>query len=63
MLHSGSGATQITNFMSSLEIEGMHHTTMKLREYEVEPHISGVARQSCHDALAEERKQNRYLKY
>lgn len=46
MLHSGSGATQITNFMSSLEIEGMHHTTTKLRENEVERHISGVARQS-----------------
>ncbi|XP_062576921.1 uncharacterized protein LOC134267321 isoform X2 [Saccostrea cucullata] len=54
MLHSGSGHTQVTNFMSSIEIEGMHHRTMKARECEVEPHIQSVAQQSCSEALLEE---------
>lgn len=60
VLHSGSGHTQITNFMSALEIEGMHHCTMKSRETEVEPHIHSVAKQSCSNALTEEKERQRY---
>lgn len=67
MLHSGSGHTQVTNFMSSIEIEGMHHRTMKARECEVEPHIQSVAQQSCSEALLEEIQGNvsarRYMLY
>lgn len=54
MYHSGSGHTQITNFMSAIEVEGLHHKTMKKREKEVEHQISQVASQSCRDALTEE---------
>jgi hypothetical protein len=54
MMHSGSGHTQVENFMSALEIEGLHHTSMKKRELEVEPHIENVCRRSCSDAIHEE---------
>lgn len=54
MLHSGSGHTQVEKFMSTLEIQGLHHTSMKKRELEVEPHVENVCRSSCVDALGEE---------
>lgn len=54
MMHSGIAHTQMTAFMASLEIDGLHHTTMKKREKEVEPHIQSVAKESCRKALATE---------
>ncbi|XP_060598062.1 uncharacterized protein LOC132751871 [Ruditapes philippinarum] len=51
MMHSGSGHTQVENFMSALKIEGLHHTSMKKRELEVEPNIENVCRA---DAIHEE---------
>ena len=54
MLHSGLGHRQITSFMAAIEIEGLHHKSMKRREKEVEPHVLSVAKESCSDALANE---------
>lgn len=54
MMHSGSGHTQAENFMSTLAIQGLHHTSMKKRELEVEPHVENVSRRSCADAINEE---------
>jgi hypothetical protein len=54
MMHSGIAHTQMTGFMASLEIEGLHHTTTKKREKEVEPHLQSVAKESCRKALAYE---------
>lgn len=63
MIHSGTGHTQITNFMSTLEIKGLHHTTMKLRELEVESHVFDVAQQSCHDAIHAEIECQNIVRY
>jgi len=54
MLHSGSGHTQVENFMSALEVQGLHHVSMKKRELEVESHVEMITRRSCADAVNEE---------
>lgn len=64
MLHCGTGHSQLQNFMSTLEIQSPHHTSMKRREQEVEAHIESVRQKSCSDALNEEielqKKKERY---
>ena len=54
MLHSGSGTRQIQNFMSVMEIPGLHSKSMKNRENEVASHINDVAVETCTEALMEE---------
>ena len=54
MLHSGIGHTQMSNLMSTLEIRGLHHRSMKDREKEVSPHVKAVASGSCKEALIDE---------
>ena len=54
MMHSGTGHTQLQNYMATLEIQSPHPTAMKRREQEVEQHVEAVCRKSCTDALNEE---------
>lgn len=54
MLHSGIAFNQMSNFMSTLEIQGLHHKSMKKRECEVSRHIQSVAEDSCSQALEAE---------
>jgi hypothetical protein len=37
MMHSGIAHTQMTGFMASLEIEGLHHTTTKKEKKKSNP--------------------------
>ena len=54
MMHSGIAFNQMSNFMSTLEIQGLHHKSMKKRTNEVSPHIDSVAQGSCSQAIEEE---------
>ena len=40
--------------MSTLEVQGLHHKSMKKRECEVSKPIESVAQESCSQALHEE---------
>ncbi|KAL5012907.1 hypothetical protein ScPMuIL_011458 [Solemya velum] len=54
MFHTGMGHRQFTQLLSTLEIRGLHHTSMKTREIEISQHIHTVAQESCNDALRAE---------
>ena len=59
IMHSGIAQAQMKGFMATLEIEGLHHTTTKKREKEVEPHLQSVAKESCRKSLLGELEQQK----
>ena len=64
MYHAGIGQRHVSNFMAALEIQQLHHKSMKAREREISPAIQKVAEESCRKALQEERDlslQRRYV--
>jgi hypothetical protein len=54
MMHSGTAMRQVENFMSVMEIPGLHSSCMKARELELSSHINNVAKETCMNALQEE---------
>jgi len=47
MLHSGSGHTLVENFMSALEVQGLHHVSMQsehIGQWATPHHLSDVRR-------------------
>ena len=64
-MHAGVGHSHVSSFMSVLEVDGLHHHSMKKREIEVGDHIKSVATASCAEALTEEvsilTEQNRFV--
>ena len=46
--------------MATMEIKGLHHSTMMRRREEMDPHIQNVASESCSTMVQEEAEGSKY---
>ena len=54
MLHAGLGHRNMVSFLSTVEVRGLHHSSLKSQERHIGPHLQTLAEQSCERALREE---------
>ncbi|XP_077863137.1 uncharacterized protein LOC144345911 [Saccoglossus kowalevskii] len=56
MLHAGIGERQLNNFLSTLNVPGIHHKSLKSREREVGAAIEKIANASVLQSLEDEKR-------
>lgn len=60
MIHSGIGYTQVQHFLTTLNLHGITHTSLKEREIEIGGVMEELAEESVKNALTEEIIASRY---
>lgn len=59
MLHAGSGETQVSKLLTTMNLPTLNHRTLKARERDVGCCVEAVAQDSCKEVQEEEKTRAR----